>query len=227
MMFTLGFWTLLPRARVSGKRLPQYVGVSPRLLLEEFQSSLGDSARAVRTWRGGWGGALVMRQPADALRRISFPLRSRCLHLESGALFPLTLYLAVLFQSVWVLLLSLEGLDFAGDSCFVGAILGSTVDTRSATVLWWLWTNFTHFCVGADSNADVLLSLLLQNGEACPVDASGCSWKPESPSYVLHVAETRDDGQHFFFGCTCVRHRCLGAGSTRESDSRLAGSHAN
>ena len=30
------------------------------------------------------------------------------------------------------------------------------------------------FYVAADSNPEVLLSLLLQNGEACPVDASGC-----------------------------------------------------
>ena len=33
-----------------------------------------------------------------------------------------------------------------------------------------------NFYVAADSNPEVLLSLLLQNGEACPVDASGCSF---------------------------------------------------
>ena len=54
-------------------------------------------------------------------------------------------------------------LDFSG-SLSVGAILGSTVDTCSASVLWWLWTNCTHFFVAADSNLPVLLSLLLQNG---------------------------------------------------------------
>ena len=52
-LFTLGFWTLLLRARVSGKRLPRCFGVNPRLLLEEFQLSLGDSPRAVRTWKSG------------------------------------------------------------------------------------------------------------------------------------------------------------------------------
>ena len=44
--------------------------------------------------------------------------------------------------------------------------------------------------------------------------------------YEFHVAAMRGDGQHFFWG-TCVRHRCRGAGSTRESDSALAGTHAN
>ena len=43
----------------------------------------------------GWDGALVMRQPTSAFGRIPRPLRSRCSHLESGALFPLSLYLAV------------------------------------------------------------------------------------------------------------------------------------
>ena len=41
-----------------------------------------------------------------------------------------------------------------------------------------------------------------------------------------HVAEMRDEGQHFFWG-TCVSHRCRGVGSTRGSDSRLDGTHAN
>ena len=60
------------------------------------------------------------------------------------------------------------------------------------------------FYVAADSNPEVLLSLLLQNGEACPVDASGCSFALRSSHlenwkyfYEFHVAETRDDGQHF------------------------------
>ena len=44
-----GFFTPLLQARVSGKRLHQCLGVNPRLHLEEFQLSLGDSARAVRT----------------------------------------------------------------------------------------------------------------------------------------------------------------------------------
>ena len=52
---------------------PGVVGVYPRLLLEEFQLSLGDSARAVRTWGVRLlhaalvrlGRALVMRQPPE------------------------------------------------------------------------------------------------------------------------------------------------------------------
>ena len=47
------------------------------------------------------------------LGRISCPIRSRGSHLESGALFPLSLYLAVTVPGVWVLLLSTE-------NCFYG-----------------------------------------------------------------------------------------------------------
>ena len=49
------------------------------------------------------------------------------------------------------------------------------------------------------------------------------TWKPGSPFYELHVAAMRDQGQHFFWDGTCDSHRCRGAGSIRESDSRLAG----
>ena len=41
----------------------------------------------------------------------------------------------------------------------------------------------------------------------------------------LHAAAMRDQGQHFWG--TCVSHRWRGAGPTRESDSGLAGTHAN
>ena len=49
--FTLGSRTLLLRVRAFGKPLPRCFGVTPRLLLEEFQLSLGDCARVVRTWK--------------------------------------------------------------------------------------------------------------------------------------------------------------------------------
>ena len=85
------------------------------------------------------------------------------------------------------------------------ALLGSTVDTCSASVLWWLWTNLHIFHVAADSNPEVLLSLLLQNGEPCPVDASGCSFTQRGSHlenwkyfYEFHAAAMRDEGQHFF-----------------------------
>ena len=54
----------------------------------------------------GWDGALVMRQPTDATESISSPSCSRCSHLESCALFPLSLLLAVIVLGVWVLLRS-------------------------------------------------------------------------------------------------------------------------
>ena len=49
----------------------------------------------------GEGGddALVIGQPMDASGRISCPLRSRGSHLESGALFPLSLYWQLLIRA--------------------------------------------------------------------------------------------------------------------------------
>ena len=41
-----------------------------------------------------------MRQPTDALGRISCPVCSRSSYLESGALFPLSLFLAVIVPGV-------------------------------------------------------------------------------------------------------------------------------
>ena len=34
------------------------------------------------------------------------------------------------------------------------ALLGSTVDTRSTTARWWLWTNFSFFYVAVNSNPE-------------------------------------------------------------------------
>ena len=100
-----------------------------------------------------------MRQPTDALGRISCPLRSRGSHLESGALFPLTLYLAVTDPGVWVLLLSTENEILREMTISVGAILGSTVDTCSATVRWGLWTHSHMFLVAADSDPEAFFSI--------------------------------------------------------------------
>ena len=60
-------------------------------------------------------------------------------------------------------------LDFRGDA--TGAILGSTVDTCSASVSRDSLTNFTHFlCCGGLVSCSV--SVLTQNGEVCSADAS-------------------------------------------------------
>ena len=87
-LFTLGFWTLLLRARGSGKRLPRCFGVYPRLLLEEFQLSLVSLPEPFAPVGFDWDGAVVMRQSTVAIGRISCPLCTRCSHLEFGALFP-------------------------------------------------------------------------------------------------------------------------------------------
>ena len=140
-LFTLGFWTLLLRARGSGKRLPRCVGVYPRLLLGEFQLSLGVFARAVRTWRVRLGRG-PRHAPVYGCFCMNF-LCSRCSHLNlvhsycvpvSGSHCSARLGVAYVYEN-WIL----PKMTF-----FVGAILGLTVDTCSASVLW-LWTNFTHF----------------------------------------------------------------------------------
>ena len=62
------------------------------------------------------------------------------------------LVLAVTDTGVWVLL-SLESWIIREMSLSVGAMLDSTVDTCSSSVLWWLRTFFTHFlrCGGLES----------------------------------------------------------------------------
>ena len=163
-----------------------------------------------------------MRQPTNAFGRISYPMCSRSSHLESGALFPLSLFLAVIVLGVWVLLRSLESWIFREMSLSVGAMLGSTVDFCSASVLWWLRTYFTHFlrCGGLESFS--VLSPFGLNGEVCPVDASGCCLALRSS----HLETSFSRGS---LGCdvirdrnflgTCVSHKCRGVSPTRESDS--------
>ena len=68
---------------------------------------------------GRLGQALVVRQPTYAFERISCPMCSRGSHLESGALFPLSLYLAVIVPGVWVLL-KVRKLDSSGDDFLRG-----------------------------------------------------------------------------------------------------------
>ena len=84
-----------------------------------------------------------------------------------------TSYLAVIF-SVSGLLLSTENWILREMSISVGAMPGSTVFLRQ---YFGGHGRIAHiFYDAADSNPEVLLSLLLQNGEACPVDASGYSF---------------------------------------------------
>ena len=87
----------------------------------------------------------------------------------------------------------------------MGAMLGSTVDALSATVF--AFRRILHnFYVAADSNPEVLLSLLLQNGEAGPVDASGCS-------YALH--SSHEETWSFFH----ESHEACGSDDDRVSSS--------
>ena len=105
-LYALGFWTLLLRARGSGKRLPRCFGVNPRLLLEEFQLSLGDYARVVCTWGVRLPHAALGRLPSScvSLRMLLkvFPvLCARAIRIIS-----VSVCLAVIVPGAWVLLMS-------------------------------------------------------------------------------------------------------------------------
>ena len=64
-------------------------------------------------------------------------------------------------------------LDFSGDAAFLwGAMLGSTVNTCSASVRDAFGRVAHNFYVAVDSNPEVWVSVLAQNGEVCSVD--GC-----------------------------------------------------
>ena len=113
-----------------------------------------------------------MRQPSDAFGRISCPLCSRSSHLESGALFPLSLFLAVIVPGVLGIAEEYGNLDFSGDVHFCGcnALFDSGYMLCVSTLV--ALGRISHiFYVAADSNPEVLLG-----GAACPVDASGCSF---------------------------------------------------
>ena len=165
----------------------------------------GPSTPTTMAVSGRLGRALVMRQPTYAFERISCPMCSRSSHLESGALFPLSLFLAVIVPAVWVLLRNTEHVFFLVMSISVGAMLGLTVDTRSASVLWRLWMNFTHFLRCGRTRILKCSFPTRFDWRSVPSRRFGlqsCSsaartWKLGSPFHELHVAAKRDQGQHF------------------------------
>ena len=160
-------------------------------------------------------------------RRISCPVCLCCSHLASGALFPLSLYLTVIDPGVMVLLRSLESWIFREMSLSVGAMLDSTVDTCSASVLWWLRTYFTHFlrCGGLESSVSERRSVPSRRFwlQSCSAQFALGHLEVLFTSFTWLRCVIRDS----IFGSTCVSHRCRGAGSTRESDSGSASTHAN
>ena len=103
----------------------------------------------------GWDGALVMRQLTDAIESISCLSCSRCSHLEY-----FRVHVAGSHCSGRVgVAYEYENWNFREMTFFVGAILGSTVDTCSASVLWLLRTYFTCFALRGSQweKLDVLL----------------------------------------------------------------------
>ena len=108
----------------------------------------------------GWDGALVMRQPTTTFGRIS----SCFLVLCARAVRTWNLVHYFLCPRFWQSLFWVFGccscvrkLDSSGDdsSSWVQCLI--TVDTCSASVLWWLWKNLHSFYVMADSFPEALL----------------------------------------------------------------------
>ena len=106
---------------------------------------------------GRLGRAIVLRQLTDALGRISCPWRSRCSHLESGALFPC--------PSIWHSLFWASGCCFLSTRIgFFGRLLFSWVQYL---VRQWIHTlrqyfggygRISHiFCVAADLDPEAFL----------------------------------------------------------------------
>ena len=166
---------------------------------------------------------------------MSCPLRSSGSHLDSGALFALSLFLAVIVPCVWVLLRSLLSWIFREMSISVGAMLGLTVDTCSATVKLVASDVFHTF-------STLLRTRILQRSfsirfewrsvpsrrfwlQSCSSQFALGNLEVLSTSFTWLRCVIRDS--FFFFRSTCVSHRCQGAGSTHETDSGFAGTHAN
>ena len=63
-------------------------------------------------------------------------------------------------------------MDISGDAAFLWGV-GLTVSTCSASVRDALGRIAHNFHVAVDSNPEVWVSVIAQNGEVCSVDASG------------------------------------------------------
>ena len=193
----------------------------------------GLGSRSLAAWVMGGTGALVLRQPTYAFERIPCPMCSRSSHLESGAFFPLSLFLAVFVPGAWGVAEEFGKFDFSGDVFFCGCnawfdsgyllcdstlvasdvfhtfstlrrtrILKHSFSTRFEwrsvpSRRFWLLSCSAQLALG---NLEVLFT---------------------SFTWLRCVIRAR------IFWSTCVSHRCRGAGPTRESDSGLAGTHAN
>ena len=142
-------------------------------------------------------GSMVIRQSMEALRSISSCLSCRVRTWKSYV----SSYLAVFVLCLGVVEEYSIGLLGRFFSC---AMLGSTVDTCSASVLG----AFGRLYICSSGKWTRILkwffSVLLQNGEVCSVEASVFSpvthsshLEPGQYFDELHVTKMRDHGEHF------------------------------
>ena len=119
-------------------------------------------------------GYLFMRQSTVTSGEFPASLAYEVHTWKFGALFRRGLVSGSLVSGVWVLLVEFRYWIFREMlAAFLwSAMLGSTVNTYSASVRDAFGRIAHNFCVAVDSNPEVLVSVLVQNGEVCSVDAS-------------------------------------------------------
>ena len=121
----------------------------------------------------GWDGALVMRQPTDAIGSISCPLCLCSSHLEYGTLFPCPCIWQSSFRASGCCLclrkLDFSGDDFRGGNAWYNSGYMLCVSTLEAM------DEFHTFSTLRQTRILKLSSPFGLNGEVRPVDASGCS----------------------------------------------------
>ena len=107
-----------------------------------------------------------MHQSTVAFKRISCPMCSRSSLLESGTLFLRVLASGSSCSGCLGVAYEFENWILRETTFFVGAMLGTTVDTCSASVLWWPWKT-VHFLRGGRLVSLSVTSPFGLTGEVC------------------------------------------------------------
>ena len=91
----------------------------------------------------GWAGFIIIWQSTEAFGRVSFPGLLALFALEIWCIISFDLVSGSYLFYVWVLLVEYSHWILREMTWSMGAMLGSTVDMGTATVLGF-WTNFTQ-----------------------------------------------------------------------------------
>ena len=132
--------------------------------------SVNRQPRAVcKSWARLWLVEKGFAEPGFIVLRLSTWLLEKFLSKSLLALSALGNMVLYFFLASY-LAVTYSELDSSGD-LFSLAMLGSTLDTCSASVRGAFWTIFKFFYVAVDSNPVACVSFLTQNGEVCSANA--------------------------------------------------------